>query len=451
MKHPFLSGFLLAAVLACLVPAARAETVTRVVKGHGTSHDDAIRVGLVEAVRQVTGMTIKNVSSSTVSATDIAESSTTSSGGDSFSTETAVAHTLDTTTDTVTRGAVVGYTILSEDHNTFSGGWEVEMEVSVALYKTPGLSPESRRKIAILPFKAPSDYPVGDRLLAADTVSRDIADRLITLFTQSRRFAVLSRQDDDVLKSEKDLIVREAPAAEMAKIGQTLGADYLLSGTVADLNIGAPVQRENAITGSTTYALPYARLKVQYRIVVVGTGQIKFADDIYAELDRNELREARGDASAAYEMLKREVARRIAWRALSAIYPAHVVKVLDDGDIVFDEGGSLVVPGSYYDVFLLGDKVHSHSSGESLGRTEEKIATAMVTRVDAKMSYAKIVDGSVTVENLVTGLIIRPARPVLELAPASPVPVAYPGVSAPTAGGVTLPTEPGAGVKLPFD
>jgi curli biogenesis system outer membrane secretion channel CsgG len=454
MKHILPSCFLLVAALAFCVPAARAETVVRRVVGHGSSHDDAVRVGLVEAVRQVSGTALESTTSMTLSAAEITSSASTAPGGGVSASSAVASQTLDEKTDTVTRGVVTGYSILSENHNTFSDVWEVEMEVSVALYKTPGLSPESRRKIAILPFKTPSDYPVGERLLASGTVSRDMADRLIALFTQSRRFAVLSRQDDDVLKAEKDLIIREAPVAEMAKIGQTLGADYLLAGTVADLNIGAPVRKENSITGSTTYALPYARLKVQYRIVVVGTGQIKFADDIYVELDRDQLRAARGDAAAAYEMLKREVARRIAWRALSAIYPAHVVDLLDSGEIAFDEGGSLVIPGSYYDIFRLGADVRSHSSGESLGRTEERIATAIVTRVDAKMSYAKPVEGNVTWEDFDQGLIIRPARPVLELAPSAaayPAAVAYPGAPAAPAAGVALPAVPGAGVKLPFD
>lgn len=452
MRMPFTTGLLLAAALVLSMPAARADIVTRRVAGHGTTRDDAVRVGLVEAVRQVSGAALQSASSSTLAMADVSVTE----GGSSSSASTA-AQTFDETTDTVTKGVVSGYTVLSESRDPSTGLWQIEMDVSVARYQTPGLSPESRRKIAIFPFKTVDNYPVGGNLLAADTVSRDMADRLITLFTQSRRFAVLSRQDDDVLQAEKDLIIREAPAAEMAKIGQTLGADYLLSGTVAALSIPAPVRKDSAISGTTTVTLPYARLKVQYRIVVVGTGQIKFADDIFIDLDREQLRATRADPSTAYEMLKREAARRIVWRALSAIYPAHVVDLLDNGEIAFDEGGSLVVPGSYYDIFRLGANVHSHSSGESLGRTEERIATALVTRVDAKMSYARPVDGSVTWEDFDQGLIIRPARPVLELAPTAvpTAPAAVPSagypVYAPPAGGVALPAAPGAGVKLPFD
>lgn len=434
-------------LLAAAVPAV-AETVTRHVVGHGPTHDEAIRVGLVEAVRQVSGAALESKSSATLSAQDATASSSDSAGAETSSSSSVSVQTLDEKTDTVTKGVVAGYTVLSESENADTGTWSIEMDVSVAVYKTPGLSPDSRRKIAILPFRTRGNYPVGGALLAAETVSEDFSDRLITLFTQSRRFAVLSRQDDDVLKAEKDLIVREAPAAEMAKIGQTLGADYILAGTVSMLDVPVPTQKTSAATGSSTLSLPYARLKVQYRIIVVATGQIKFADDIFVDLDRAQLRATRADPGAAYEMVKREAARRIAWRALSAIYPSHVVDILDNGEIVFDEGGSLVLPGTYFDVFRLGAKVRSHSSGESLGRTEEKIATALVTRVDAKMSYAKVADGAVTWDDFDQGIIVRPYRPAMEAAPAAPG-----GYGAPPAmpNGVVAPAAPGAGVKLPFD
>ena len=444
----------LLALAALLAGPARAETVVRRVTGHGSTHDDAVRVGLVEAVRQVSGAALQSTSSATLSAKDATASSSDSTGAESSSSSSVSVQTLDEKTDTVTKGVVAGYTVISESEDPDTGTWRIEMDVSVAVYKTPGLSPDSRRKIAILPFKTVGNYPVGGNLLSAETVSRDMSDRLITLFTQSRRFAVLSRQDDDVLKAEKDLIVREAPASEMAKIGQTLGADYILAGTVSILDIPAPVRKANAATGVATMRLPYARIKVQYRIVVVGTGQIKFADDIFVDLDRDQLRATRADVGTAYEMVKREAARRIAWRALSAIYPAHVVDLMENGEIVFDEGGSLVLPGTWYDVFRLGAKVKSHSSGESLGRTEEKIATVLVTRVDAKMSYAKPAEGAVTWDDFDQGLIIRPARPVLALTPGA----AEPGASSPPygapaapAGGVVAPATPGAGVKLPFD
>lgn len=434
-------------LLAAAVPAV-AETVTRHVVGHGPTHDEAIRVGLVEAVRQVSGAALESKSSATLSARDATASSSDSAGAETSSSSSVSVQTLDEKTDTVTKGVVAGYTVLSESENADTGTWSIEMDVSVAVYKTPGLSPDSRRKIAILPFRTRGNYPVGGALLAAETVSEDFSDRLITLFTQSRRFAVLSRQDDDVLKAEKDLIVREAPAAEMAKIGQTLGADYILAGTVSMLDVPVPTQKTSAATGSSTLSLPYARLKVQYRIIVVATGQIKFADDIFVNLDRAQLRATRADPGAAYEMVKREAARGIAWRSLSAIYPAHVVDLLDGGEIVFDEGGSLVLPGTYFDVFRLGAKVRSHSSGESLGRTEEKIATALVTRVDAKMSYAKVAEGAVTWDDFDQGLIVRPYRPAMEAAPAAPG-----GYGAPPAlpNGVAAPAAPGAGVKLPFD
>ena len=424
--------------------SARAETVTRRVTGNGQTREDAVRVGLVEAVRQVSGTALSSSASAQLSSKDAATSTTDATGTATSASSSVAVQTLDEKTDTFTRGVVAGYEVLSTSVDENTGVWMVSMDVSVAVYKTPGLSPDSRRKIAILPFETRGNYPVGGALLAASTVSTDMSDRLITLFTQSRRFAVLTRQDSKALEAEKTLIINEAPAAEMAKIGQTLGSDYLLLGTVSSLAIGEPVAKSVALTGSTTVSIPYARMGVKYRIVVVATGQIKYADDIFVDLDAGTLRLMRGDSSAAYEFLKREVARLIAWRALSAIYPAHVVDLLENGEVVFDEGGAMVVQGSFYDVFRLGAKVASHSSGESLGRTEERIATLQVTRVDSKMSYGRLVDGAVVWDDFDRGLIVRPLRATPAAATAAPAPAATGGV-------IVEPAAQGGGVKLPFD
>lgn len=441
----FRSG-LAALAIAMAASCAFSEIVVRSVVGNGDTREAAVRLGLVEAVRQVSGAALSSQSSSGLSSSEVSQSAIDAEGAETSSSTSVSAQTLDEKTDMLTRGVVAGYEVLSAEQNSDTFAWTVRMNVSVAVYKTPGLSPDSRRKIAIVPFDTRGDYQVGSSLLAAGTVSTDISDRLIALFTQSRRFAVLSRQDKELLEREKTLIVNEAPAAEMAKIGQTLGADYLLAGTVSSLAIGAPVAKTSALTGATTVSLPYASMGVKYRIIVVATGQIKFADDIFVSLDAAQLREMHGDAGAAYEVLKGEAARQMAWRALSAIYPAHVVDMLEGGEIVFDEGGALVYPGMLYDVFRLGAKVRSHSSGESLGRTEQLAATIMTTRVDAKMSYGRIVEGAVTWDDFDQGLIVRPARRVVQQA-AAPAAAPY---AAPAAG-VVPPSAPGEGVKLPFD
>ena len=105
----------------------------------------------------------------------------------------------------------------------------------------------------------------------------------------------------------------------------------------------------------------------------------------------------------------------------------------------------MVVQGSFYDVFRLGAKVASHSSGESLGRTEERIATLQVTRVDSKMSYGRLVGGAVAWDDFDKGLIVRPLRATQAAAStAAPAPAATGGV-------IVEPAEQGGGVRLPFD
>ena len=68
-------------------------------------------------------------------------------------------------------------------------------------------------------------------------------------------------------------------------------------------------------------------------------------------------------------------------------------------------------------------------SGASLGRPEIRIATVQVTRVDPKLSYAAIVQGSgaITADDLRQGIVLRVYRaPVGQQQPAPQQPEAAP-------------------------
>jgi len=60
---------------------------------------------------------------------------------------------------------------------------------------------------------------------------------------------------------------------------------------------------------------------------------------------------------------------------------------------VLNQGGKTLQQGDRLDVYFLGEELFDPYTKESLGQMEEKIAVVEVVRVNAKTTYAKVVDG----------------------------------------------------------
>ncbi|MBQ6473241.1 MAG: hypothetical protein IJJ33_14750 [Victivallales bacterium] len=423
-----LSVVLLTLFLALTLHAqTTAETVET--EGVGITHNQAIANALAEAIRQVTGTALDNTRAVESA---LARVSTTTNGENTST--TTVSEQTNERLSMLTQGAVKTYRILSSEKQQ-DGSWKVRLTAEITRYQAPGLSPDTRRKIAMVPFTArEKSFTVGASQVLASTVTDDLLSDFNLHFTQSRRFAVLTRMDNGALSAEKRLIESNSPASEMAKLGQTLGLDYLVVGNVKQLYV-APVQTATiAISGAAVSGIDRAFIDLDYRIVVVATSQIKWADHLTIELTPQELAQTNGDVLTAYHFLMQNAGLGIA-AAMDNIYPINGVKILSNGELVLDRGGSLIMPGALYDVYRLGEEITNPVNGESLGPTEERIATVQITRVDSKLSYAGLLKGygQISVEDVQRGIILRPSQ--------IPLPAEQP--SAPPASRPVI--------KLPFD
>ncbi|MBR0458466.1 MAG: hypothetical protein IJJ26_04455 [Victivallales bacterium] len=399
--------FLFALLLFGLV-SLRAENQKLTVEATATgpTREQAIANALAEAVRQGTGTRLD--SQRDIAAT-LAQVSVTTNGQGNRTVN--IQEQTQEKLRLLTQGTIASYRILQENKQE-DGTWEVHVSADILKYVTPELSPDSRRKIAMIPFATRDPhFLVGNTKMAASTVSDDILSDFNMHFTQSRRFAVLTRQDNAALKAEKNLLAAEGSVVEMAKLGQTLGLDYMVLGTVKQLYIAAPQTRTIAVSGNAYTTIDRAFLELDYRIVVPATSQIKWTDHIIIDLAPQEIAQSGGDMLRLYQTLVQYAGVRIA-EAMDNIYPIKVLQLLVNGEFVLDRGGSLMVPGAYYDVFRLGEEITNPSNGESLGRTEEKIATVQITRVDAKLSYAGLVpnSGTLTKADIENGVYLRPFR-----------------------------------------
>ncbi len=410
-----------------------AVDVTEVkVVGTGFTRQEAIYAGLIEAVRQINGVKIASKTQTNFSYQEFVASSGTEHK------ETSIGkNSIQKDIFAKSNGFVQKYDII--DTHTANNQWEITLLVFIPKYKTPGISPHSRRKIAIIPFRTTrASYNFRGGHIASSEISRQFTQKIVTEMTQARRFTVLDREYMEEFLQEKNLVLSaDAPVAEQMKIGEVLGVDYLLIGTISEAS-----QKQTPytiqVTGETGFDYS-ASFVADYRIVVMATRQIKWSDSVTLSMGDYEIKKMvpslRSDQ--IQQALLANAAKNIVHRAMANIYPIRVVKVQPNGEIILNQGGVTVKNGEVLDVFSKGTKVIDPYTGESLGSSESWVASIKISRVIPKMSYARVLKGEYSL--IQNGSICR--RQAGKTKQLSPTPGRTTDVQ-PTSGG---------GVVLPFD
>lgn len=322
----------------------------------GLTKELAIEAGLIRAVSQVNGTAVD--SSALRTANQIKTNGQTN-------TQIAIANV----TKMKTRGQVESYEVLDV---TCNDECEVHLRVTVPVYETKGLSPDSRRKLVVAPFDG--EY------------GKTFSDNLQSALVQSRRFAILDRQHNSEYEKEKALLLSPDTALkEKVKLGQVLGLDYLVVGEV-DFSDDS-YQSTSSYTGESHF-VEDMKTKVNYKIINLATRQIKWQDTAIIRMEAD-------DPQTAFS-----VSRDIT----SAIYPMKVV-LSQKGYVILNQGGSTVSVGEHYDLFKLGEKLIDPYTKESLGREEVLIDRVSITKVTSKTAYATTVSGDVT--HIPVGAIAR--------------------------------------------
>lgn len=359
------------------------------VEGFGISRNEAIQNGLIQALKQAKGVTIE---SQKTFAKSLRQKSTSKDGDNSRQVEiNALSKGV---VKEATQGLINEYRII-DSRKTSVSEWEVTLAVKMLRYKTPGISPHSRRKIAIIPFhttKASYNFRGGN--ISSSEISRQFTQKLVTEMTQSRRFTVLDREYMEEFLQEKNLVLSaDAPVSEQMKIGEVLGVDYLLIGTISEANLKRTPYTIQ-VTGETGFDYS-ASFVADYRIMVMATRQIKWSDSVTLSLGGAEINRMAPNlrTDQLQQKLLTKAAKQIIHKAMANIYPIRVVKVQPNGEIILNQGGVTVKNGEILDVFSKGEKVIDPYTGESLGSSESWVASIKISRVIPKMSYARVVKG----------------------------------------------------------
>ncbi|MCQ2390411.1 MAG: hypothetical protein MJ240_03205 [Kiritimatiellae bacterium] len=292
------------------VCALAVDKVTVKSKGFGTSYDAAIKSALKDAVRQVNGSAFRGDTTVKGSSSQVSVSANGVVSDDSKTTE-------DVTDDfrEILKGVVLGHRVASCEPNA-AGMYEAVLEVDVAKY-TPPMA-DDRQKVAVAPLKyAFTGFQVGgdgqEAFRPAQLVTEELGSRMTTCIVQSGRFSVLSREDEDAIRSEEKVISENAPVTEMVKIGQRLGADFLVVGTLRNVYVSAPVSHKSQLTGMVSTSLGRASLSMTYRVIVVSTAQIAHMENIDIDLTPAELAACCGSSEYAFRTLLERAAQGVGY------------------------------------------------------------------------------------------------------------------------------------------
>lgn len=410
-----------ALIIACMMLLifsieSHARIVTATSTGTAVSRDAAIEDALIQAVRQIKGVSLQ---SATVA---VRSGKTESKNGQrtaNFTAENA------SVTKMKSAGVIAGYDIIDEYKS--NGLWNVTIETQVNVYETPGLSPDTRRKLAIVGFRASA---ANRKRGVPQVFQQKLTDSLV----QSRRFTVLDREEECLYQREKaNWKSDDFAVAEQAKLGMRLGADYIVTGKILSFTTSS-IRKDIKVTGES-YFVERVAAQVSYKVIVPATMQVKWSSTV--TVDKTYERDSATSRGARSARLSNMVSKKISTQLLQAIYPLKVIKV-SGNQIYLNMGGVNVKAGQRYNVYHLGERLIDPYTKESLGRTESKIATIKVTEVKTKYAVATVLHQS---GNIGKGNICRPAQRGYHSKNRQPAPQKKSSVK----------YTDGGGVKLPFD
>lgn len=410
--------------LASFAQIQQSNSIQTVVgSGRNADYRTAVYEALVQAVSQVQGVSLQDARDAFVDSTT--QLKKTKSDNSDMS---ELRESLKQSVSAKTKGRVLSYRVTAEKYVTEMGLWFIELEAKVPGQYTVGLPPDNRRRMVVMPFRSLTDkVSVFGQTLQMGATCEMIADKLNENLTQTRRFTMLDRAFNAETTAELSrLNLENASASDLGRFQQLLVTDYMVVGTVK--MYPSPAASYNQWTGTTT-ANDGPFLEVSYRVILAPTSQLKWAGTVIVPYSA-----CRGDSvDTAIASGMSVAAQEVSHDIINNIYPMRVTGKTTY-ELVLNQGGVNVREGALYDVFRQGDMIVDVTSGEALGAPEEKIATIRITRVDPKMSYAVVAEGT-PIEHIPVGAVVRrpkgPAGAPAPVGAVSPVQVSPGGTVTP--------------------
>jgi curli biogenesis system outer membrane secretion channel CsgG len=416
--------------------SAPPDVFMREAQGQGSTHEEAVKNALFTAVAQAKGVKVGSgdYSFGFHSATaDINRTGT----GKQVGFDAVSVQTKGTLQTTDIAGLVSGYQII--DANKLpDGSWQVKLKAWI--YDHQPLDKGDRVRLAVMPIRAEAkSYSFLDMVMPADKLADILAQKITTLLTQTNKFAVLDRQHISEYLHEQGVLFFSAPIEEQARIGQSLGADLMLVGTVTEANLRIKYSENPAI--AHTYKEYRADFAFDFRLIVASSRQVKISDSIRLRLETADVKKlvkkwepSDLDLNELANNLIAQAAQEVVSKISNQMYPPRIAEVRPNGYIIIDQGGDRLNAGMLLEVVKSEKSIVDSDTKETLGSPETPVAVLKLVTVAPNMSYATVISGEAS--QLSVGMICR----IKSLPPEEPE-----GAKS------TVEQTPQGGVKLPFD
>lgn len=372
---------LLVVAFACLVIPAVADGVRAV--GYGKTEHEAEYDAVMQAVRQVTGVSVSETEIRKIAGTEeIASGEMTDSVRLSFVSKLNKEQAIQA------KGRVKGWTCESIAFDETRKRYTAKVLVEVVKYAAPDGIPDDQRRIVVLPFETErGSFKIVKKSIVLETAAGKLAEKLNDYITQTRKFTVLDRRYDTAVNRELEMLKSgDFSPDELIKLGNKLATDYMLVGDMRIMD--RPTNLENMTDGRRDYAM----LVLHYRIILCATTQVRWSDTISV----SSAAAVGATEEECIENLLDEGARRLHLAIVENIYPIKVA-AFDNSDpkkvtLVLNRGGRSLKVGDRFTLYKLGDEIRDPDTGEVLDRRETSLCEIVVTEVRNKTSYATMVN-----------------------------------------------------------
>lgn len=310
------------------------------------------------------------------------KSSATENDAGSFDADSSVVNASSATSGVVRRFQVASQ---RQDH----GQWYVAIVAEIPVYEASAAS--KRLKIAVLPFRLSSDDKT------ANEFEQSVRSQVIDALSQSGKVAVLDRDYTQEDQNElAQLQTEDFSKDEASKLGNKLGADYIIVGTV----FKAAATQDSmymAAVGQRVYGATHADAQLTFRLIEAATGVIQLSGTLNGSQY----------AASTLDIVAKAEATDLTNRILASLYPLRVESIAD-GVFYLGKGGDSIHVGDEFRVLRQGSPILDTDTHEVIGYSEKELGKIVVTEVETKLSKAKLADGTTVQIADANGLIARP-------------------------------------------
>lgn len=364
-------------VLLCLFSAivfAKTELVEKKATGYGVDYQEALKSALMDAVRQVRGL-------------EVASEKQLKIDFDQLITDKTERHLVSVGVEedifSRSKGWVQSYSVVStEKPKSANDTWKVSIIAKIPVHESV-MKDDKRYSIAVMPFRfSHATFSIDDLGKPSNgyQMSGRIKDRIQSAFTQTGQFAVLNRGFGDEFSSEKALLSSDnVSATEASRIGNVVGADFMVVGNIYDL----ATKEQKEFYGMKSKITD--RVDLSYQLIEVATQKVLWADTLTQEIDRKKDDNTNVTLDA--------VAMLVLSGVLDVLHPIKVLDVVSPEEIYLNQGSARLKKDDVLVLYSSGRTMKDPDSGREINIEGKKLGQLTVLETMATHSVVKLTEG----------------------------------------------------------